>query len=83
MRRQSKSWNNRRTRRGRTPKLGAYLLLTDAEKTEFNYLVGFRDSLNGVSSDDLLIMVKPGVRLKDMISLAEEMRGSDSRFREV
>lgn len=54
----------------RTPSLGYYIIMTDTEQTEHNYLSGLRDSISPELRDKLVIKVSA----RRTISLVEESR---------
>ncbi len=67
----------------RTTKLGNYLIVTDALETEKNYFYGFRDSIPSDYRKRLVIQVKTGVEVKDIINVALNLQATSPQYREL
>lgn len=84
MMRKSKGLDAKRSdRKKRSPKLGAYMIVTDTEKTEKMYFEGLKTSLPKETRDNLLIKIHNKKDIKNMISFAREEKGRDPRYRDI
>lgn len=76
--------NKKREDRKKIPlKTGAYLIVTDAEKTEKNYFEGIRNTIPEALKNDLQIKIFSNKSLTKIIDFAAEERNKDERFRDV
>ena len=74
----------KRSERKKVPlKAGAYLIITDAEKTEKNYFEGIKDSIPDSLKNDLQIKIYSNKALSKIIDFAAEQRNKDERFRDI
>ena len=74
----------KRSERKRVPlKSGAYLIVTDTEKTEKNYFEGIKDSIPDNLKNDLQIKIYSNRALSKIIDFAAEQRNKDERFRDI
>ena len=64
-------------------KSGAYLIVTDAEKTEKNYFEGIKASILENLKNDLQIKIYSNKALSKIIDFAAEQRNKDERFRDI
>ena len=64
-------------------KSGAYLIVTDAEKTEKNYFEGIKNSIPDSLKNDLQIKIYSNKALSKIIDFAAEQRNKDERFRNI
>lgn len=64
-------------------KSGAYLIVTDAEKTEKNYFEGIKNIIPDVLKNDLQIKIYSNKPLAKIIDFATEQRNKDERFRDI
>lgn len=64
-------------------KSGAYLIVTDAEKTEKNYFEGIKASIPNNLKNDLQIKIYSNKALSKIIDFAAEQRNKDERFRDI
>ena len=64
-------------------KSGAYLIVTDAEKTEKNYFEGIKASIPENLKNDLQIKIYSNKALSKIIDFAVEQRNKDERFRDI
>lgn len=64
-------------------KSGAYLIATDAEKTEKNYFEGIKASIPDNLKNDLQIKIYSNKALSKIIDFAAEQRNKDERFRDI
>ena len=64
-------------------KSGAYLIVTDAEKTEKNYFEGIKASIPENLKNDLQIKIYSNKALSKIIDFAAEQRNKDERFRDI
>ena len=62
---------------------GAYLIVTDAEKTEKNYFEGIKNIIPGNLKNDLQIKIYSNKALSKIIDFAAEERNKDERFRDI
>jgi hypothetical protein len=74
---------NRGDRKKRRPKLGAYMIVTDTEKTEKLYFEGLKGSLPKEVRENLLIKIHSKKEIGSMISFAREENGRDPRYRDI
>lgn len=66
----------------RKPKFGYYLIVTDTEETEANYLLGLRNSLpEGIQSNLVIKVIKTDT--KHLVNKAEELRASHVHYSEL
>lgn len=73
-----------RDQRGqRKLRLGGYLIITDATKTEANYFLGFRSQISLKCNNDLQLKVYADKELESIIEFAAHERNKDARFRNV
>lgn len=76
--------NRKREDRKKIPlKTGAYLIVTDAEKTEKNYFEGIKSTIPEILKNDLQIKIFSNKSLAKIIDFAAEERNKDERFRDV
>lgn len=61
----------------------AYLIVTDAEKTEKNYFEGIKASIPENLKNDLQIKIYSNKALSKIIDFAAEQRNKDERFRDI
>lgn len=61
----------------------AYLIITDAEKTEKNYFEGIKASIPENLKNDLQIKIYSNKALSKIIDFAAEQRNKDERFRDI
>ncbi len=74
----------KRSERKKVPfKAGAYLIITDAEKTEKNYFEGIKDSIPDNLKNNLQIKIYSNKSLSKIIDFAAEQRNKDERFRDI
>ena len=66
----------------RVPDLGYYIIVTDAEVTEINYLNGLRDSIPAEFRDRLVIKVRTAP-LKDLLVKCLEMAAVEPQYRKL
>ena len=64
-------------------KSGAYLIITDTEKTEKNYFEGIKNIIPGNLKNDLQIKIYSNKALSKIIDFAAEQRNKDERFRDI
>ena len=64
-------------------KSGAYLIVTDAEKTEKHYFEGIKASIPENLKNDLQIKIYSNKALSKIIDFAAEQRNKDERFRDI
>lgn len=64
-------------------KSGAYLIVTDAEKTEKNYFEGIKASIPDNLKNDLQIKIYSNKALSKIIDFAAEQRNKDERFSDI
>ena len=64
-------------------KSGAYLIVTDAEKTEKNYFEGIKASIPENLKNGLQIKIYSNKALSKIIDFAAEQRNKDERFRDI
>ena len=64
-------------------KSGAYLIITDTEKTEKNYFEGIKNCITENLKNDLQIKIYSNKPLTKIIDFAAEKRNKDERFRDV
>ena len=64
-------------------KSGAYLIITDTEKTEKNYFEGIKNIIPGNLKNDLQIKIYSNKALSKIIDFAAEERNKDERFRDI
>ena len=64
-------------------KSGAYLIVTDAEKTEKNYFEGIKNIIPDSLKNDLQIKIYSNKALSKIIDFAAEERNKDERFRDI
>ena len=64
-------------------KSGAYLIVTDAEKTEKNYFEGIKNIIPDNLKNDLQIKIYSNKALSKIIDFAAEQRNKDERFRDI
>ena len=64
-------------------KSGAYLIVTDAEKTEKNYFEGIKNIIPDSLKNDLQIKIYSNKPLAKIIDFATEQRNKDERFRDI
>ena len=64
-------------------KSGAYLIVTDAEKTEKNYFEGIKNIIPDSLKNDLQIKIYSNRALSKIIDFAAEERNKDERFRDI
>ena len=64
-------------------KSGAYLIVTDAEKTEKNYFEGIKNIIPDSLKNDLQIKIYSNKPLAKIIDFAAEQRNRDERFRDI
>ena len=62
---------------------GAYLIITDTEKTEKNYFEGIKNIIPGNLKNDLQIKIYSNKALSKIIDFAAEERNKDERFRDI
>lgn len=76
--------NRKREDRKKIPlKTGAYLIVTDAEKTEKNYFEGIKSTIPEILKNDLQIKIFSNKSLAKIIDFAAEERNKDERFRDI
>jgi hypothetical protein len=77
--------NGKRTTRDkfvkRTPSLGNYLVMTDTNETEKNYLCGLRDSMSNCMKNELVITVKKS-KTCDLVEETLENMSLSNQYRE-
>ena len=74
----------KRSERKRVPlKSGAYLIVTDTEKTEKHYFEGIKASIPDNLKNDLQIKIYSNKALSKIIDFAAEQRNKDERFRDI
>ena len=61
-------------------KSGAYLIVTDAEKTEKNYFEGIKNIIPDNLKNDLQIKIYSNKALSKIIDFAAEQRNKDERL---
>lgn len=83
MKRGSRLSKKREDRKKIPFKTGAYLIVTDAEKTERNYFEGIKNSIPEELKNDLQIKIFSNRPLTKIIDFAAEERNKDERFRDV
>ena len=64
-------------------KSGAYLIVTDAEKTEKYYFEGIKNRIPDSLKNDLQIKIYSNKALSKIIDFAAEQRNKDERFRDI
>ena len=64
-------------------KSGAYLIITDTEKTEKNYFEGIKNIIPDNLKNDLQIKIYSNKALSKIIDFAAEERNKDERFRDI
>ena len=64
-------------------KSGAYLIVTDAEKTEKYYFEGIKNIIPDSLKNDLQIKIYSNKALSKIIDFAAEQRNKDERFRDI
>ena len=64
-------------------KSGAYLIVTDAEKTEKYYFEGIKNRIPDSLKNDLQIKIYSNKALSKIIDFAAEERNKDERFRDI
>lgn len=64
-------------------KSGAYLIITDTEKTEKNYFEDIKNCIPENLKNDLQIKIYSNKPLTKIIDFAAEKRNKDERFRDV
>ena len=64
-------------------KSGAYLIVTDAEKTEKYYFEGIKNHIPDSLKNDLQIKIYSNKALSKIIDFAAEERNKDERFRDI
>ena len=64
-------------------KSGAYLIVTDAEKTEKNYFEGIKNIIPDNLKNDLQIKIYSNKALSKIIDFASEERNKDEKFRDI
>ena len=64
-------------------KSGAYLIVTDAEKTEKYYFEGIKNHIPDSLKNDLQIKIYSNKALSKIIDFAAEQRNKDERFRDI
>ena len=64
-------------------KSGAYLIVTDAEKTEKYYFEGIKNRIPDSLKNDLQIKIYSNKALSKIIDFAAEKRNKDERFRDI
>lgn len=64
-------------------KSGAYLIVTDAEKTEKNYFEWIKNIIPDNLKNDLQIKIYSNKALSKIIDFAAEERNKDERFRDI
>ena len=64
-------------------KSGAYLIVTDTEKTEKNYFEGIKNIIPDSLKNDLQIKIYSNKPLAKIIDFAAEQRNKDERFRDI
>ena len=64
-------------------KSGAYLIVTDAEKTEKYYFEGIKNIIPDNLKNDLQIKIYSNKALSKIIDFAAEERNKDERFRDI
>ena len=64
-------------------KSGAYLIVTDTEKTEKYYFEGIKNIIPGNLKNDLQIKIYSNKALSKIIDFAAEQRNKDERFRDI
>lgn len=65
--------------RTRTPDLGYYVIVTDAEQTEKNYLYGLRDSLPKELQERIVIRVSK-VKTKELVKACKEQAALEPQY---
>lgn len=76
--------NRKREDRKKIPlKTGAYLIVTDTEKTEKNYFEGIKSTIPEILKNDLQIKIFSNKSLAKIVDFAAEERNKDERFRDV
>ncbi len=83
MKRTSRLSEKRSERKKVLLKSGAYLIVTDAEKTEKNYFEGIKASISDNLKNDLQIKIYSNKALSKIIDFAAEQRNKDERFRDI
>ena len=64
-------------------KSGAYLIVTDVEKTEKYYFEGIKNRIPDSLKNDLQIKIYSNKALSKIIDFAAEQRNKDERFRDI
>ena len=64
-------------------KSGAYLIVTDAAKTEKYYFEGIKNHIPDSLKNDLQIKIYSNKALSKIIDFAAEERNKDERFRDI
>ena len=64
-------------------KSGAYLIVTDTEKTEKYYFEGIKNIIPDSLKNDLQIKIYSNKPLAKIIDFAAEQRNKDERFRDI
>ena len=83
MKKISKLTQKRSERKKVLLKSGAYLIVTDAEKTEKYYFGGIKNRIPDSLKNDLQIKIYSNKALSKIIDFAAEQRNKDERFRDI
>lgn len=83
MKKSNRLSQNRSERKKVFLKSGAYLIVTDAEKTEKNYFEGIKNIIPDSLKNDLQIKIYSNKALSKIIDFAAEERNKDERFRDI
>ena len=83
MKKANRLTENRSERKKVFLKSGAYLIVTDAEKTEKNYFEGIKNIIPDSLKNDLQIKIYSNKPLAKIIDFAAEQRNKDERFRDI
>ena len=83
MKKISKLTQKRSERKKVLLKSGAYLIVTDAEKTEKYYFEGIKNRIPDSLKNDLQIKIYSNKALSKIIDFAAEQRNKDERFRDI
>lgn len=83
LKRENRLSKKREARKKIPLKTGAYLIVTDAEKTEKNYFEGIRNTIPEALKNDLQIKIFSNKSLAKIIDFAAEEPNKDERFRDI
>ena len=83
MKKANRLTENRSERKKVFLKSGAYLIVTDAEKTEKNYFEGIKNIIPDSLKNDLQIKIYSNKALAKIIDFAAEQTNTDERFRDI